>query len=79
MKLVTLVQVGGLSNTKKSVQPSTLATSTNINVYLLNGQSSFSDTDVEAVKVGLFQSNLNVNIAFINSLTSIHFMSNYSC
>jgi hypothetical protein len=76
MKLVTLVQVGGLSNTKKSVQPSTLATSTNINVYLLNGQSSFSDTDVEAVKVGLFQSNLNVNIAFINSLTFIHFMSN---
>jgi hypothetical protein len=76
MKLVTLVQVGGLSNTKKSVQPSTLATSTNINVYLLNGQSSFSDTDVEAVKVGVFQSNLNVNIAFINSLTFIHFMSN---
>jgi hypothetical protein len=54
MKLVTLVQVGGLSNTKKSVQPSTLATSADINVYLLNGHSSFSDADVEAVKVGAF-------------------------
>jgi hypothetical protein len=55
MKLVTLVQVGGLSNTKKSVQPSTLATSAEINVYLLNGHSSFSDADVEAVKVGAFK------------------------
>ena len=52
--LYFILQVGSYINTKKSLPPSVLAASPDINVYFLNAHTSFTAADVAAIKVSFY-------------------------
>jgi hypothetical protein len=52
--LDVISQVGSYTNTKKSLPPSVLAASPDINVYFLNAHTSFTAADVAAIKVSFY-------------------------